>query len=423
VFALQPPSDPARRRSWSDTPPMHLKRSNQRFLAAEALRWALSRAQHRAGDGCVVLLLDDLDAVDGASRNAFADVVTEPPLGGALILGAHEPRFDARWPEGPELTLEGLTAHQVAALVESGPPVSLPPRALDVSADAERILPLYVEQLARFAAEGGAAEPPEGLADLIALRIDRLPPDARRMLQATAVLGDRAQESQLRELLPEVEDPHKQLDRLDRAGFTVQHELGIAVSHPFLREVTLVSIPAEVRRRLHGRARHAAADGGPTMPIEAHALHAFQAQESFEALMLLEQVAGEAAERADFDGTVRVLRLGLDLARREMSRGAIEDPLSAILLFSCKLGDALALDGRLWDADGVLREALDLGGPRAEERPRILASLANVAHERGREETAVAYVTDALRIATDQGRLDWIASFERMRKEWSDGSN
>jgi serine/threonine-protein kinase len=374
----------------------------------------------------VVVLLDDVDAVDGASLHAIADVIAEPPLGKVLFVGAHEPAFDPHWPDSPERAIVGLTPPQLTSLMEQGPPVSLPPRALAGTAGtdvADTVLPLYVEQLARFAAEGGAADPPEGLADLIALRIDRLPPDARRLLQAAAVLGDRAQVHLLASLLPEVEDPEAQLERLERAGFTVRHDGGIAVSHPFLREVTLVSIPAEVRRRLHSRARASAAEGKHKMPLEARAIHAFQAQESFEALMLLEQVAAEAAERADFDGTVRVLRLGLDLARREMSRGTIEDPLAAILLFSCKLGDALALDGRLWDADGVLREALDLGGPRAEARPRILASLANVAHERGREETAVAYVTDALRIATDQGRLDWIASFERMRTQWNEGTD
>jgi serine/threonine-protein kinase len=187
-----------------------------------------------------------------------------------------------------------------------------------------------------------------------------------------------------------------------------------------VRDVTLGSTPAEVRRRLHSRARQQAAlEHGP-VPLEAMALHAYYAQESFEALMLLDQVASRAAERADYFDAVNWLRLGLDLARREMSRGEIEDPLSAIVLFSCKLGDVLALSGRLLDADGVLREALDLGGPRAPSRPRVLASLAQVAQQRGRPQAAAGYLEEALLIAAEAGRLEQVAAMHRLRQSWTE---
>ena len=66
--------------------------------------------------------------------------------------------------------------------------------ALDAASAGEgdrAVPPLYVDQLIRFTIEGGS-DPPARLADLIALRIERLPPDARRVLQALAVLGDEA---------------------------------------------------------------------------------------------------------------------------------------------------------------------------------------------------------------------------------------
>jgi hypothetical protein len=271
----------------------------------------------------------------------------------------------------------------------------------------------------RFTNEGGD-DPPDGLADLVAVRIERMAADARRVLQAIAVLSDGVAPAQLALMVPDAQQIERHLGRLEHAGFIGRRDGSVTIEHPFVRDIVLSSIPAEVRRRLHGRARQVASlEHGP-IPLEAHALHAFYAQEAFEALMLLEQVAAQAAERGDYGGSVRALRLGLDLARREMSRGEIDDPLGAILLFSCKLGDILALAGRLWDADGVLREALDLGGPRAAARPRILASMAQVAHERGRHDVANSYVDEALQIAADRGRLDLIAYYQRLRQLWSE---
>ena len=402
-------------RRWSDTPPIYLKRNNQRTLAAEALRWAFTRAQHRAGNGCVVVVIDDLDAVDGASRNAFGDLVAEPPFGSGLLLATHEQGFDPEWDRTSERVLTGLSPHQAAPILDSGPP-SLPPQLV---ANGVPVLPMYLEQVVRFSNEGGD-DPPDGLADLLAVRIERLAAEARRVLQAIAVLSDGVAPAQLAVMLPDAQQIERHLGRLEHAGFIGRRDGSVTIEHPFMRDIVLSSIPAEVRRRLHGRARQVASlEHGP-IPLEAHALHAFYAQEAFEALMLLEQVAAQAAERGDYWGSVRALRLGLDLARRDMSRGEIDDPLGAILLFSCKLGDILALAGRLMDADGVLREALDFGGPRAAARPRILASLAQVAHERGRSEVANSYVDEALQIAADRGRLDLIAYYQRLRQLWSE---
>ena len=64
------------------------------------------------------------------------------------------------------------------------------------------IAPLYVDQLLRFSREQGGA-PPTRLADLIALRVERLPPDARRVLQAIAVYGDDADDVVVRKMVTE----------------------------------------------------------------------------------------------------------------------------------------------------------------------------------------------------------------------------
>jgi len=412
---------PARR--WSESPPQTPHETSQRLLVAEALRWALGVAFSRTDEGqAVVLAIDDLHAVDGASRSAFADVIADPPLVQALIVATHHPGFTAPdWEAAQVWRLQGLPTSTAAALIESGGRMlSTASRdQANSSATMSRVAPLYVDQLLRFKDEGGATPPP-GLADLIAARVERLGAEACHLLQAIAVLGDAAAPAQLVALLPEVSDFGRQLNLLRQAGFVVTSNAEHGVSHPLVRDVVLASTPREVRRALHSRARRDFGVDELQIPAEAHALHAYHAGETFQALMLLEAVAKRAHSRADQHGAIKALRLGLDLARREMARGELEDPLGAVLIFACKLGDALADAGLLNDAEGVLREALGLAGPNASERPRILASLAAVARDDGRDDIANAHLDEALRIAQHGRRDELVTSLERMREDWAE---
>ena len=134
---------------------------------------------------------------------------------------------------------------------------------------------------------------------------------------------------------------------------------------------------------------------------------------------------GRAAERArrrdEAGGAVVALRMARDLARREMMRGELDDPVSAVLMFSCKLGDALVLAGQHTDADGVLQEALAMTGPHARERPRILASLANAARIDGRAGDAYTHLDNALRIAEKLHLGELVDKLEIVRQRWVAG--
>jgi serine/threonine-protein kinase len=90
-----------------------------------------------------------------------------------------------------------------------------------------------------------------------------------------------------------------------------------------------------------------------------------------------------------------------------------------VLIFSRKLGEALAIAGDLTDADGVLREALDLTGPSGVDRARVLRALANVAHERERAGEALGYLHEALELASSSGSDDLVESLEDMRRIWA----
>ena len=379
-----------------------------RFAVAEALRWAVVRASERAGGKKVVLAIDDLHAIDGASRTALADAVGEPPLVPSLLIVTYPPGHDPGWPASTASArvLMGLAPGLVSKLLAgtSKPSSSIGGRG---------IAPLYVDQLLRFSREQGGRAPTR-LADLIALRVERLPPDARRVLQAIAVYGDNAEDGTVRKLVTEKTNFDEATMTLLAAGMIEAVEDRYRTAHPLLRDVVLATIPAAVRRGLH--AECAAIGEANGMPLEARALHEYSAQNTFQALILLEQVAARDASRGDVNGQIGSLRRGLDLARRELFRGELDDPMRAVLIFARKLGEALTAAGQFTDAEGVLREALDMAGPSGSDRARVLGALAQVSAIRERNDEAHRYLHEALELAFASGAHELLHSLEYLKK-------
>ncbi len=385
---------------------------DRRLQRAEALRWAFSKAQARAVSG-VILAIDELQRVDEPSRTAFADLVGEPPPYPALVVAAHTPGFEAGWSaEGAARVLSGLPATTVSRLLKMSPTGE---RIRLDDAGPRGHLPMYVEQVLRYTADG-AADPPRRLADLIALRVDTLGPNARRALQGLAVMGDGIQSSVLLDLMPNIERMDAAIDELERAGMVVATDDKVATSHPLLRDIVLAGIPAAVRRELHKKALFVG--DKLHVPLEARAQHAYYAGDSFQALLLLEQVADRATARGDIAGEILALRRGLEIARQEISRGELDDPLRAVLIFSRKLGASLARSGSYADAEGVLREALDLAGPSGAERARVLSALAQVAHGRQRGKEAVGYIDQAIEAARQSGSHELASALADTRRSW-----
>jgi serine/threonine-protein kinase len=387
-----------------------LSPEERRFAAAEALRWALVRGSERSRGRRVVLAVDDFHCIDGASRNAFTDALSDPPLVPALLIATYPPGFDPGW--APDVAaarmLTGLSTADVAKVLTRA---TNPSTATVLG--GRTIVPLYLEQLMRFTREESGTVPPS-LADVIAVRVERLPADARRVLQGVAVWGDHTDDEVLMRMLGEEVDLIEALGFLRRAGMVIVGESGIRTSHPLLREVTLATIPAAVKRELHAVA--ASVCDERDLPIEVRALHEYWGGSAFQALLLLERVSVLATGRADHQGAIMALRRGLELARRELFRGELDDPMRAVLIFSRKLGEALARGGQLNDAEGVLREALDVAGPSGKDRAAVLGTLAHVAHERDRRQEARDYLREALELASRSGAHELMTSLETLRR-------
>jgi tetratricopeptide (TPR) repeat protein len=169
-----------------------------------------------------------------------------------------------------------------------------------------------------------------------------------------------------------------------------------------------------VKRQLHVAAAEACEER--ELSIEVRALHEHGAGNAFQALLLLERVSVLASARGDHQGAIMALRRALDLARRELFRGELDDPERAVVIFSRKLGEALAKNGQLNDAEGVLREALDVAGPNGHDRAAVLASLAQVAHGRDRRQEARDYLREALELASRSGSREVLTSLESLRR-------
>lgn len=378
---------------------------------ARVLSWALESAFALYKPARIILAIDDLNRVDAPSREAFAALARSRLPLSVLVLVTHPESFASGWPGHVEaIALQGLSVNTCARLLKSAK-AEIPSGLLN----SPSLPPLTLDQLLRFAQEGGT-NPPSRVADIIAQRIAMLPPDARQILQAVAVLGDRTSPDLLAEFLPKSDGFNDALALLETRSMIWSSAESLSIDHPLLRDVVITSIPAAARRGLHSRALGILGRIGT--PLEARAQTAYQAEDSFQALLLLDQVAELAAEREDPETEVLALRRGLEIARLEISRGELDDPMRAVVIFGRKLGAALTRAGNFSDAEGVLREALDYAGPSHSERARLLGALAVVSRGRERPADARIHLDAAIEAARRSGDHELEAAFSNTLHTW-----
>jgi serine/threonine-protein kinase len=375
---------------------------DRRRAVAEALRWSFERAASRARGARIILAIDDVDFVDGTSRNALADLLAAPPPVSALVVMTHMPGAAPVGETFPAETwhLEPLPYEAFASRV----PPRIAPRNVPLS-------PLHLDQLLAWSRET-SEPPPERLAEVISRRVDRLSADARHTLHAVAVWGDGAGFDWLRALLPPEVDLPAALQALEDARLITMRDGAATIAHPLLRRVVFSSIPAGRKRELFEQVCDLRLDA----PLEVRAKQAMHGRGALEALSLLDAVAAYRSARGDHEGSVSSLRHALDVARRELHRDELDDPVTAILIFSRKLAEALIAARRFSDADGVLREALGSAPPASEHRAHLLGVMAQVANARRHPGEARRYLDEAMRVARQSDARGLLPILERLDK-------
>ena len=385
--------------------------NRRRACVAAAFGWALESAFRASEYMPLIVILDDLERLDGASRNAVADVVAAGGTAASVLVLACQTRAPAAsWLKGvPAREIEPLGSAEVQSLV-AGTAVA---EMLDEIGVAD-ISPFYLDQLARFSREGGT-QPPARIGDLIATRIARLRPDGRRVLQAVAVLGDRADIDQLNVMVGSGVDVAAASPALVIAGLLEQHDRAFCFTHPLLRELTEATIPAEVDRALHASALEVLS--ATPLPLEVRAHLMTKGGDVFGALVLTESVGDAALGRGDSEGAIEAFREGHELARRSSGHESLDDPMRVIATFARKFAEALTEAGYLAEAEGMLREATDfMTSPQ--QRARLLFALARVAHRRGREAEAFEQMRSAMELAERDGADDLVTAFEEEATDW-----
>ena len=375
------------------------------------LVWAIEQAQAGAPDSMVVLIIDDLDRIDGPSRVTFNALVRAQVANAVFVVAAHVPTFDAGWPEASRIRDIGpLTPDQAALLIEQ---VGMRDSMLE--GPHEAVTPLYLEQALRFADEGTGAPPPT-TGDLIAQRLTRLDMEERRVLQALSVLGDGTTLSTIARLLDAPDGVERGATQLLQRGLIRRSAVGFDVGHALIREVVLGLVPAAVSRSLYQRALNLSP--ASEVPLRARARFALGAEDAFEALVLVDQAGAAALARGDTSGAIDMFRQGLDFARMDLQRGNLDDPMNAVVMFGRKLGEALTLAGTPIDAEGVLQEALNYADPDSTERARVLLALAVVSHQRDRKQEAFERAQRAAKAARRAGDDQLVATISKAARAW-----
>jgi tetratricopeptide (TPR) repeat protein len=303
-----------------------------RFRLWRALN-ALVR-QAAAPDG-LMIVLDDLHSADEASLALLQFMAREVRSTRLLLLATYRD-VEARLSRGAgeligRISREGTTL-ALARLDREAAALLLRQRAPDLEPAVEKRIfdsaqgnPLFLQEMSRLVGEQGAAALaagalPEGVREVIRQRLDRLAPEARRLLDLAAVAGDEIDVALLAAASGRA--PAAVTDDLQaalRAGVLVERNGRRRFSHDLVREVLYGALDRSQRQAMHGAVaaeleKLRAAD--PVPPLAELAFHGF---------------AGpvEGIERA-VDYAVRASQRSLGLAAYEEALAVLERAAAAV---------------------------------------------------------------------------------------------
>ncbi len=351
--------------------------------------------------GRVLLVLDDLDRLDGASFLALRDLLQSVQAGGpqgwTVLVASQHARTVMLLAGVRERALRGLSREDAQGMLAA---LSVPeelPRADD---DIE---PLYVAEVAA----SGAADVrslPASLEEVIARRMQALTMGQRRILQALAVVGVHHVEN-LGILLRHPGDLDSALESLIDAGWIERRGAHVLLRHDVYGAVAVAGAPAGTVAAIHKAAAHQLRDSRQLSELRAY--HAIQGVADFEAFVMLEDVARQRSARGDDDGAIAALTRAVSAARVQVMLGETAAASAALGVFGRKLAAALVTAERMEEAQSVLEEILATAEPRAFTRACVLEQLAVIADLRGLPQEADRRRREALEVAerTDDQNL------------------
>lgn len=324
-----------------------------------------------AGEQPLFLLFEDAHWADEPSLDLLA------ALGRSALLAV----VTSRDPSPPE-NLSNISAAEIVHLRELSADAA---RALVRSASAsedvvDNILaraqgnPLFLQEIARIGLMSGETVP-ETINDVILARLDRLPPEEKRVLRLASVIGPSFDLRALHALSGNSLEPARvdaALEELAGLGFTREgdHEPpSYSFSHALTREVAYETLPYAQRRQLHRRvAQHIEQQDAKRLEVVCELLlhHYDMASETAKIV----RYAAMSAERA---AAVFANREAMDYYQRSLSALAqLKGSQSDRSMLLERFGDCLETTAQYVEAARTFVDALNEW--RAAPRPPRLVT-------------------------------------------------
>jgi class 3 adenylate cyclase/tetratricopeptide (TPR) repeat protein len=419
-----------------DSPFLHLDPPQRRQRILEVLQWLLLRESQVQP---LLLVFEDLHWIDTETQGLLDGLVERLPTAQLLLLVNYRPEYQHSWgsktyytqlrldplpPAGADELLQALLGDDVGATGWS--PLQDLKRLLIERTEGN---PFFLEESVRTLVETGmlGGEPgayrlaqtmptiqvPATVQAVLAARIDRLPPEEKRLLQTAAVIGHEVPLLLLQPIaeLPEA-DLHRALAHLQAAEFLYETQLfperDFTFKHALTHEVAYGSLLQERRRALHARivaSLEGLAADHLTEQVDRLAHHAVRGEVWDKALAYSRQAGARSAARSAYRESVACFEQALAaLAQLPETRDTLEQAID----LRCDLHNVLMpLDEqvRIFDhlrAAEALAERLD----DPQRLGRVASYLCIYFTTRGEHDRAIAAGQRALALATTSGAFD-----------------
>jgi class 3 adenylate cyclase/tetratricopeptide (TPR) repeat protein len=323
----------------ADSPFLTLDPPQRRQRTLEALKRVLLRESQAQP---LLLVFEDLHWIDSETQALLDRLVEGLPTARLLLLVNYRPEYQHSWGSKTyytQLRLDPLppaSADEVLQALLGDDPSLAPLKSLLIARTEGN--PFFLEESVQTLVEAGVLvgtpvayrlvqalptiQVPATVQAVLAARIDRLPPDEKRLLQTAAVIGTEVALPLLQAIAELPEDAlHRGLAHLQAAEFLYETQLfpehAYTFKHALTHEVAYGSLLQERRRVLHARiveALEALAPDRVAEQVERLAHHALRGEVWDKAVVYLRQAGEKALARSAyreaaeyFEQAIRVL--------------------------------------------------------------------------------------------------------------------
>jgi predicted ATPase len=257
-----------------------------------------------------------------------------------------------------------------------------------------------------------AMQMPTNVQTVLSARIDRLPPEIKRLLHMAAVIGMEVPVPLLQAIAElDGKTVHDGLRDLQAAEFVYETRLfpehAYTFKHALTHEVAYGSLPPERRQALHARITEALETlAGDRLAdyVDRLAAHAFRGEVWDKALLYCRQAGVKAIRRPAYRETVVFLEQALTATQHLPAQ---RDTLVQALDLCVDLRSALLGLGELRRGFGYLRQATTLAEDLGEQQRLVPLYCLMIHHcwSMGMHDDALAYSQRALALATARGEV------------------